>query len=173
MALDWQAKLRVLRISGQGPNVLEKLSEKTRKEVADRDGFARRTLYRTGNFDLYSEDFRWVADYEITGTSTPGDMFFVERTEWGPFIGSIKSVDLNGKVIEKSSMSMEALDAEQTRGAGRRERIRGIESGEIAAVNHYLEEETPEAQEGRAPIRQEKSAIRRSGKRVQDQLGTT
>ena len=56
-----------------GPNVLEKLSEKTRKEVADRDGFARRTLYRTGNFDLYSEDFRWVADYEITGTSTPGD----------------------------------------------------------------------------------------------------
>lgn len=124
-----------------GPNVLEKLSEKARKEVADRDGFARRTLYQTGNFDLYNEDFRWVVDYEITGTSTPGDMFFVERMEWGPFIGTIKSVDLNGKVIEKSSLSMETLDAEQTRGAGRRERIRGIERGEIAAVNHYLEAE--------------------------------
>ena len=54
---------------------------------------------------MYNEDFRWVVDYEITGTSTPGDMFFVERMEWGPFIGTIKSLDLNGKVIEKSSLS--------------------------------------------------------------------
>ena len=141
MALDWQAKLRVCREFQARAQRVGKIERENAKEVADRDGFARRTLYRTGNFNLYSEDFRWVADYEITGTSTPGDMFFVERTEWGPFIGSIKSVDLNGKVIEKSSVSMEALDAAQTRGAGRRERIRGIESGEIAAVNHYLEEE--------------------------------
>lgn len=124
-----------------GPDVLAKLSEETRKEIAAHDGFARRTLYRTGNFDLYNEDFRWVVDYEITGTSTPGDMFFVERMEWGPFIGTIKSLDLNGKVVEKSSLSMETLDTEQTRGAWRRDRIRGIERSEIAGVNHYLEEE--------------------------------
>jgi len=124
-----------------GPDVLAKLSEETRKEIAEHEGFARRTLYRTGNFDLYNEDFRWVVDYEITATSTPGDMFFVERMEWGPFIGTIKSLDLNGKVIEKSSLSMETLHTEQTRGAWRRERIRGIERGEIAGVNHYLEEE--------------------------------
>ncbi len=136
-----------------GPDVLAKLSEETRKEIAAHDGFARRTLYRTGNFDLYNEDFRWVVDYEITGTSTPGDMFFVERMEWGPFIGTIKSLDLNGKVVEKSSLSMETLDTEQTRGAWRRDRIRGIERSEIAGVNHYLEEETPEAQESAAPIR--------------------
>jgi len=124
-----------------GPEVMAKLSEETRKEIAVHEGFARRTLYRIGNFDLYNEDFRWVVDYEISGSTTPEDMFFIERMEWGPFIGTIKSLDLNGKVIEKSSLSMETLDAEQTRGAGRRERIRGIERGEIAAVNHYLEEE--------------------------------
>ncbi len=124
-----------------GPDVMAKLSEETRKEIAVHEGFARRTLYRIGNFDLYNEDFRWVVDYEISGSTTPEDMFFIERMEWGPFIGTIKSLDLNGKVIEKSSLSMETLDAEQTRGAGRRERIRGIERGEIAAVNHYLEEE--------------------------------
>ncbi|MGO9567437.1 MAG: phosphate ABC transporter permease PstA [Desulfomonilaceae bacterium] len=124
-----------------GPEVLAKLSEETRKEIADHEGFAQRTLYRTGNFDLYNEDFRWVVDYEITGSTTPENMFFVERMEWGPFIGIIKSLDLNGKVMEKSSLSIETLEVEQTGGAKRRDRIRGIERGEIASVNHYLEEE--------------------------------
>jgi phosphate transport system permease protein len=124
-----------------GPDVMAKLSVETRKEVAAHEGFARRTLYHIGNFDLYNEDFRWVVDYEISGSTTPEDMFFVERMEWGPFIGTIKSLDLNGKVIRKSSLSGETLDIEQIRGARRRDRIRGIERGEIAGVNHYLEEE--------------------------------
>jgi phosphate transport system permease protein len=124
-----------------GPDVMAKLSEETRKEVAAHEGFARRTLYHIGNFDLYNEDFRWVVDYEISGSTTPEDMFFVERMEWGPFIGTIKSLDLNGKVITKSSLSRETLDTEQIRGARRRDRMRGIERGEIAGVNHYLEEE--------------------------------
>ena len=124
-----------------GPDVLAKLGEKTREEIADHEGFARRTLYRTGNFDLYNDDFRWVVDYEITGTSTPRDIFFVERMEWGPFIGTIKSVDLNGKVIEKTSLSPETLTTEQTQAAMRRDRIKAIERGEIGAVNHYLEAE--------------------------------
>jgi phosphate transport system permease protein len=122
-----------------GPDVLAKLSEKTREEIADHEGFARRTLYRTGNFDLYNDDFKWVVDYEITGTSTPRDIFFVERMEWGPFIGTIKSVDLNGKVIEKTSLSPETLNTEQSQAAMRRDRIKAIERGEIGAVNHYLE----------------------------------
>jgi phosphate transport system permease protein len=122
-----------------GPDVLAKLSEETRKEIADHEGFARRTLYRTGNFDLYNDDFRWVVDYEITGSTTPEDMFFVERMEWGPFIGTIKSIDLNGKVIEKTSLSPKTLNTEQTQAAMRRDRIRAIERGEIGAVNHYLE----------------------------------
>ncbi len=122
-----------------GPDVLAKLSEETRKEIADHEGFARRTLYRTGNFDLYNDDFRWVVDYEITGSTTPEDMFFVERMEWGPFIGTIKSVDLNGKVIERTSLSPKTLNTEQTQAAMRRDRIKAIERGEIGAVNHYLE----------------------------------
>jgi phosphate transport system permease protein len=124
-----------------GPDVMAKLSEETRKEIADHEGFARRTLYRIGNFDLYNEDFRWVVDYEVTGSTTPEDMFFVERMEWGPFIGTIKSVDLNGKVIEKASLSAETLNTEQTQAAMRRDRIKAIERGEIGAVNHYLEAE--------------------------------
>jgi hypothetical protein len=59
--------------------------------------------------------------------------------EWGPFIGTIKSVDLNGKVIEKASLSPETLNTEQTQAAIRRDRIKAIERGEIGAVNHYLE----------------------------------
>ena len=60
--------------------------------IAAADGFAKRTLYRTGNYDLYNEDFVWVPDYERAEVSRPADMMLFERLEWGPFIGDRKSV---------------------------------------------------------------------------------
>jgi phosphate transport system permease protein len=123
------------------PEMLEKLSGQTRREIADHGGIERRILFRTGNFDLYNEDYKWVTAYEIAQTSTPDDMFFVERMEWGPFIGTVKSLDLSGKIIPQSSLSMETLDTEQAHASLRRDRISEIERHEIATINHYLEAE--------------------------------
>jgi phosphate transport system permease protein len=67
-----------------------------RARVASRGGFVGRTLYRTGNYDLYNEDFRWVAEYEVASLSHPPDLLFVERLEWGPFIGRVAAVTLGG-----------------------------------------------------------------------------
>lgn len=131
-----------------GPELLASLSEETRREIADRGGLVRRDLYRTGNFDLYNEDFRWVSDYEIAEISVPTDIFFVERIEWGPFIGTIRSVDLNGKILEGDSLTLSALRDAQRKAANRLASLHDIERNQIGAINHYMEK-------GRLKIRKE------------------
>ncbi len=122
-----------------GPELITQLSEPVRKEIEDKKGLVRRFLYRTGNFDLYNQDFRWVSDYEIAKVSRPSDMVFFERIEWGPFIGTIQKVDLNGTILDKGSISWAKLTKEQEAAAHRRDRIHDIERNEIATVNYYLE----------------------------------
>ncbi|MDQ1239080.1 MAG: phosphate transport system permease protein, partial [Thermodesulfobacteriota bacterium] len=123
-----------------GPEQLAPLSPSIRSEIEGRGGFVRRNLYRTGNYDLYNEDFRWVNDFEIASTDTPANLYFFERMEWGPFIGSIKSVDLNGRILEGDALTWSAVREAQEWAANRRARINLIERHQIGAINHRLEE---------------------------------
>jgi phosphate transport system permease protein len=124
-----------------GPEMLAGLSAQVRDEIERNKGAAQRNLYRTGNYDLYNEDFRWVPDYEIAEVSAPADMYFVERMEWGPFIGTIKSMDVKGKLLERRSISPERLSDEIQDAAARRERIHDLERNRIGAVNYYLDQD--------------------------------
>lgn len=121
------------------PDALKELPDGVRKEIEDQKGFAKRNLYRIGNFDLYNEDFRWTPTYDIVETSTPKDMFFVERVEWGPFVGRISKLDLNGQIMQGSAVNTATLDQAVALAAKRRARIREIERTEMGEVNHYLE----------------------------------
>jgi phosphate transport system permease protein len=122
------------------PDTLKNLSVEDREKIEKRKGFATRTLYRTGNYDLYNEDFRWVPEYQVSQITTPPDLFFVERTEWGPFIGTIRSVDLNGKIVKGTDLGAEDLSSALAEAAERRRRILKIEKTEMGEVNHYLEQ---------------------------------
>jgi phosphate transport system permease protein len=124
-----------------GREILIPLDEVQRKAIVANDGYAERTLYRTGNFDLYNEDYRWVPDFQVKEVNRPGDIFFVERVEWGPFIGRIQRVALNKEVFEGAAVSLDRLHHEQAKAAERRKRIRAIERGDIGEVNHYLEKD--------------------------------
>jgi phosphate transport system permease protein len=121
------------------PEALKELPEDVQKEIEHQKGFATRNLYRIGNFDLYNEDFRWTPTYDIVETSTPKDMFFVERVEWGPFVGRIAKLDLNGEIIKGSDVNLATLDQAVAQAVKRRARIREIERSEMGEVNHYLE----------------------------------
>lgn len=99
-------------------------------------GEGMRRLLRVGNFDLYGEDFRWIAEEAIASTRFPADAWMVERMEWGPFIGFLVGLERDGKLLQTDG---EAL-AEAHREARRRLReIRRIERSEIGAINHELE----------------------------------
>ena len=120
---------------------LKALDAASRRAVAEADGFAGRTLYRIGNFDLYNEDFRWAADHEVAGVEEPPDVFFVERAEWGPFIGFVKELRLGARRVEGGRLSLDELYAAHDRALARRRAVRAIKVDEIGAVNYYIEKE--------------------------------
>lgn len=120
---------------------LKGVDPESRRAIRGADGFASRTLYRIGNFDIYNEDFKWAVAHQIAKTETPPGIFFVERREWGPFIGFIKELTLDGRRIPGEKVSLDALYAAHDEAVARREAVRSIEVDEIGAINYYIEED--------------------------------
>ena len=121
------------------PDQISSLPESARKELSDNKGYLRRLLYKTGNFDLYHEDYKWAPGYEISERSQPEDMIYVKRMEWGPFIGKIVSLNLDGKTIGISNLSRNELREAHREAEKRRRRIQEIERGQLSAVNYYMD----------------------------------
>lgn len=121
--------------------VLETLPEDVRKAIAANDGYAERTLYRIGNYDLYNEDFRWVNAFEVEKIERAPDFFFFERQEWGAFVGRIHSVVIDDVGQSADALGLERIRAEQAAARARFESIRAIERNDIGVVNHALNEE--------------------------------
>ena len=50
-----------------------------------------RTKLNVANRDLYGADFVWIDDAQVTKRAYPPDIAVIERTEWGPLIGTIQA----------------------------------------------------------------------------------
>ncbi|BBK45410.1 phosphate transport system permease protein PstA [Allostella vacuolata] len=124
-----------------GPEVLATLDPATRKVIADDGGLASRSLYRIGNYDIYNEDFRWVSDFSVTDTATPSGMMFIERLEWGPFIGRIQGVTIDDQERPALVGDRAGLAAAHDAARARWRQIRHIERNLIGDINHRLESE--------------------------------
>ena len=122
-------------------HLFDDLDEKSRMTVTKNNGYAKRILYKTGNYDIYNEDFKWVADFEVKSVSKPENLFYFERIEWGPFVGTIESINLEGNPLKLDKNLLEILSREHTRAVERRDAIDQIEGGEIAEISYRLEEE--------------------------------
>lgn len=48
-----------------------------------------RVQVKVGNRDLFGADFRWIDESVITSRTYPPDAVYVERREYGPFIGTL------------------------------------------------------------------------------------
>jgi phosphate transport system permease protein len=53
---------------------------------------AKRLQLKVGNRDLYSQDFRWVDESEISSKDLPKDAYLLERMEHGNFFGFLKEL---------------------------------------------------------------------------------
>jgi len=124
-----------------GAEAMQALPPGVRAGIAAQDGWARRTLYRTGNFDLYGDDFRWVPDYDVRAIGRPRDLVLVERLEWGVFVGRILAIADGERRAAVSGPRDPALLAALATAQARWTQIRTLERGEIGAVNHYLNDE--------------------------------
>jgi phosphate transport system permease protein len=102
----------------------------------------RRRLLRTGNFDLYGNDYRWVADRDIAAGSIqhPPTVWFIERLEWGPFVGLIQEIRVDGAAVASTPSEVAARFAELHPEARRRHaESRRLERDVVGEVNHALD----------------------------------
>ena len=100
-----------------------------------------RIQLKLGNRDLTGTDFRWVDEDAITKREHPGDVLYVERREYGPFLGRAVAIkDGDQQVVTGSEAALQALPALLNKAARDRKVIRGLEQGELGTVNYRIEQ---------------------------------
>jgi phosphate transport system permease protein len=70
-----------------------------------------RTLLKVGNRDLTGVDFEWVNDAEIATRDFPKDAWFIERSEYGPFLGFPVRISESGREIASSASGSSFAEA--------------------------------------------------------------
>lgn len=121
-----------------GDNVLAQLTPEQQKFVEENGGFSNRTLYRTANYDLYGDDFRWVSDFEVAEVTRPLDFYLFERQEWGNFVGRVAGLVIDD---EPQPYDPAVMKRAQREARDRFNQIRRIEKGDIGRLNHRIEQE--------------------------------
>ena len=100
-----------------------------------------RVQLKLGNRDLTGADFRWVDEAEIARTERPRDAVYVERREYGPFIGRAVRLSIEDRVVASGSEAvLQAPPPLVERAEDDRAAIRRIERDQIGEVNREIEE---------------------------------
>jgi phosphate transport system permease protein len=120
---------------------LEGLPAEIAQKIRDNDMQARRELLRTGNYDLYGDDFKWVSLHEVTKTETPDNAWLLERREWGPFIGIIKEVRVDGKAVATGDDVRTKFNELHGLARDRWRQIRRLEKKDLGAIHSELEQQ--------------------------------
>ncbi len=99
-----------------------------------------RLQLKVGNRDLTAADFRWIEESQVVSTSYPADAIYVERREYGPFIGwAARLTDGDRVVASVADGVAQAIEPLVGQAARDRASIRSIERGRIARVNAEME----------------------------------
>ncbi len=99
-----------------------------------------RIQLKLGNRDLTGADFRWVDEDNVVRTEYPADAVYVERREYGPFIGrAVKLAAGEREVAVGSQAVLAALPSVLARAAADRRAIRRLERDDIGRVNSRID----------------------------------
>lgn len=98
-----------------------------------------RLQLRVANRDLYGQDFRWFRAEEVKNPRLVSEAVLVERLEYGAFIGLIRSVQEDGKVIAEGFGAISGVEQRLPDAQSLRRRIHEIEKDEVGALNASLE----------------------------------
>ena len=101
----------------------------------------RRLQMKLGNRDIGGADFRWVNESEIASRQIPQDAVYVERREYGPFIGRpVKLTEGDRELAAGAGAVLAQIPALVDKAARDRTAIRRLERDEIGAVNYRIEQ---------------------------------
>ncbi|TVQ53880.1 MAG: phosphate ABC transporter permease PstA [Rhodobacteraceae bacterium] len=121
-----------------GENVLARLDEEQIAMIEANGGFSERVLYKTANFDLYGDDFRWVSDFDKAAVTFPPDFHLFERQQWGTFVGRVAGLTIGG---EPQAFDHALMQREQSAARRRFAEIRRLERSVIGAINQRMDRE--------------------------------
>ncbi len=99
-----------------------------------------RMQLKLGNRDIAGVDFQWVDDDAIKDRVRPPDAVYIERREYGPFIGFLRKITDGDRVVaEGSDAAWKALEPLIEKAAKDRATLQTLERDELGAVNAELE----------------------------------
>ena len=135
----WQRDLVELTMK-DGRKVLgEVWDEEKRATEGQRLGVDRLRL-KTGNRDLAGLDFAWIDRKDIASMATPPGALVLERLEYGNFYGSIREIQVGGKVVaEGAEASWRAFQALHEKKNIEKRAVEKLEKGEIGDINAAIE----------------------------------
>ncbi len=100
-----------------------------------------RIQLKLGNRDLTGIDFRWIDESAIVERTRPGDALYVERREYGPFIGRATAVkDGDQTLVSGTETVLAALPALVAKAADDRAAIRHLERDKLGTANYRIEQ---------------------------------
>jgi phosphate transport system permease protein len=100
-----------------------------------------RVQMKLGNRDVSGADFRWVEEDSIQSRNYPADALYIERREYGPFIGRAASLTDGTSVIATGSGEVRGrLPGLVKKAAADRAALQKIEHDELNGVNYQIEQ---------------------------------
>jgi phosphate transport system permease protein len=122
------------------------LGEITTREPIPRPGTPEhlkrfRIQVKVGNRDLGAADFRWIDEDAIQARAYPADALYIERREYGPFIGRAIAISEGGQAVATGTEAVLArLPALVDKAHADRQTIKTIEQDDLGAVNYRIEQ---------------------------------
>ncbi len=99
-----------------------------------------RTLYKTGNFDLTGEDFRWVEERNVIDRAKPQWGMVVERTAWGNAYGTLEAVTVDGKTTTGPDAAWAKFNEVYGPMRDLGDEVRDIEKDEMGEISRELDD---------------------------------
>lgn len=128
---------RVLKIQGESGVVLGVSMRQEEGTNPESNARQVRQLVYQANRDFGVNEFAYVPAERMKQAEYPEQLWFVERSEWGPFIGRVQT---ENQTAEKRDLTPQELQLMLQEGKNRRIAILKIEKGELADLNAEIEE---------------------------------
>ena len=140
LGIFWPVPLEELKLK-DGTRVAGELTQRQAIPDPDHPEKARkhRLQLKIGNRDLYGLDFRWIDEDQVAERNRPEGLYLVERSEYGPLIGTLARVVEGDKEVASGAAAAGQLAGLVEKAARDRRALKAIEKDEIGAVNYAIE----------------------------------
>jgi len=100
-----------------------------------------RIQVHVGCRDSFAQDFRWIDEKAIKAREVPESVVLLERREWGPFIGYLRELRVDGVAVATGDeAAWKELLPRLAKAHELWSQVRGIETGDIGRISRRQEE---------------------------------